>query len=615
MTARTAERSLFVTLLAGIPLAVITAILASTSGLESLRALLPFLVLGAALAVFVYTRLRLGRIAEDEARELQSLVPDPTTSLFADQPAETQAFTLARTVSHIDRWVAPALAPLLALLQGFWAWRLFQGIHDLAPAASQALAVASYLGAQGFVLFILHRYLLGLARETYRIIRAPALLLGLASYLSILTALAAGAVHLGFPHIDDLLAIAFIFLLALLSLESFWSCLLILYSPQRRAYAATAFISRLAAIVVDPAGWTRTLSQSVDYQFGFSFSQTGFARFVRKSLLPFFIFQILVVYAFSSLVIIAPHEVGLKERFGRLLPDQPHLHPGFHLKAPWPFETVHRVPARQLLRTVIGYHHDQKTPPRVMLWTVPHYDHEDTFLTASRRPELESGPGSAVPVNLITLNMPIEFEITDPVRYAYGFTDPTALLTDIAYRAALLELARRDLSDVLGIDRLAISHAIRQRIIHQLDTIDLGITLRFIGLQGIHPPVPIASAFQDVVGALEQKEAEILLARAYANSILPTAAADARAQIRGAEAYRNRRETLARAEAEQFRARILASQPAPHVFRNRAYLDTLQRAIAQRPKIILGLPGNAPEVLWLNLEPKPFTSVFDLSFD
>jgi membrane protease subunit HflK len=248
-----------------------------------------------------------------------------------------------------------------------------------------------------------------------------------------------------------------------------------------------------------------------------------------------------------------------------------------------------------------------------VLWTRPHYAEEDLFLLASREQEA-AGPESdaAAPVNLLSFNIPIEYRIADARRFAYGFADPAATLRALAYRTLARVLAARDLVHVLGSDRMETAGELRAALQAEAERLGLGVDIVFVGLPGVHPPVAIADAFEDVVGSLEAREAKILEARAYRNRRLPVAEAEARRLVFEAEAYRARRSLTARAEAEQFLHRKTAADRAPAVFRNWYYLQTLREALRGVRAYVIAADPSA-EVIQLNFEERAPATLFDAS--
>ena len=601
--------------------AVLDSLFGAAVGLRAMGALAPLLWVTAGVSALVAARYFFERRAMEERQDAAlARAERPDSSLFLSDEEAGDPLSMSRARAQFEATIVRAAAPALMLLEGGFAWRWRRALMaGIPPAPSGRLGAAAVLAAQSFALFLAGRYLLGLARAPERrLLRGPGAQLGLSALASLLAAASAIAGHAGWAPADRAAAWVFVGLLAALAVESGLNFLVDLYRPRRRDEPPrTAYESRLARWLAEPAGWIRDVAQSFDYQFGFRVSETWFYRFLRSALAPLALFQVLVLYALSCVVILGPEEEGILERFGRPREERAggwRMEPGFHWKWPWPFETVRRLPVRRLQTIHVGYRADEgRPPPKTVLWTRPHYAEEDLFLLASREQEAAGPePDAAAPVNLLSFNIPIEYRIADARRFAYGFADPAATLRALAYRTLARVLSARDLVHVLGSDRLETAGELRAALQAEAERLGLGVDIVFVGLPGVHPPVAIADAFEDVVGSLEAREAKILEARAYRNRRLPVAEAEARRLVFEAEAYRARRSLTAKAEAEQFLHRKTAADRAPAVFRNWYYLQTLREALRGVRAYVIAADPSA-EVIQLNFEERAPATLFDAS--
>ena len=130
----------------------------------------------------------------------------------------------------------------------------------------------------------------------------------------------------------------------------------------------------------------------------------------------------------------------------------------------------------------------------------------------------------------------------------------------------------------------------------------------FVGLQDIHPPVgdkrmPVAAAYEAVIGAVAEKEAKILAAEGYRAETLPRAVADSARKLNEAHAAATRKTAIAAGQAGQFTNQLAAYLAAPTVFRQRSYLEAFTKAVAPARKLVIG-PTNTHDVIILNLEEK-----------
>ena len=75
---------------------------------------------------------------------------------------------------------------------------------------------------------------------------------------------------------------------------------------------------------------------------------------------------------------------------------------------------------------------------------------------------------------------------------------------------------------LLGASRAEAKRILTARIQQAADGVGLGVEIVFLGLQGVHPPPDVATDYQQVIGAVQKKQALILDAQAERNKILTT---------------------------------------------------------------------------------------------
>jgi regulator of protease activity HflC (stomatin/prohibitin superfamily) len=206
-------------------------------------------------------------------------------------------------------------------------------------------------------------------------------------------------------------------------------------------------------------------------------------------------------------------------------------------------------------------------------------------------------------VSLITVSIPVQFQIHDVMAWAYNNADPAGLLQDLATRTVVHYLASEDLSDVMSHARSEAAQLLRERIQAAADARQLGAKILFVGVQDIHPPTTVAADYEKVVGAEQIKLATILGARADAIHTNAIAGALAYTLTNIAAATRQQLEASAYARAALFTNQIPAFHAAPSVYQQRAYFQTFAAATANARKYVL-LVTNTSDVVIFNLEDK-----------
>jgi regulator of protease activity HflC (stomatin/prohibitin superfamily) len=319
--------------------------------------------------------------------------------------------------------------------------------------------------------------------------------------------------------------------------------------------------------------------------------------------------QLAVLLLSTCVVFIDPGEQALLERFGRPVEGRLHLGPGGHLKWPWPIDRAYRYRTEQIQSFNIGFTPDPKTENQgVVLWKVEHTK-EENFLVANR----ETSPASqttntvtgrrAPPVSLLTVSIPVQFQIRDLQSWVYNNENPTNLLQNVATREVVRYLVNADLDEVMSRERSQAAQTLRERIQAASDEHKLGATIVFVGLQDIHPPVKVAADYEKVISASHQMQSNILAAQAFTIRTNALAEAQATNLVDQALAFQVTRQISALAQAALFTNQIPAFQAAPQVYLERNYLQTFGRAIAQSRKYIV-LSTNTDDVFVIDLQDK-----------
>lgn len=259
-------------------------------------------------------------------------------------------------------------------------------------------------------------------------------------------------------------------------------------------------------------------------------------------------FVIGIWLVFTTFVLIAEQERGVVLQFGQF---SRILQPGPHFKLPWPIERVTKVNATQI---------------KTFTQTVP-------VLTADE--------------NIVSVDINVQYRVSDPQRYLFGTRDADAVLGEAALSTVRELVGRSDLDTVLGA-RNNIAIAARTRLQTSLDSYHTGLVVTELNLPNARPPEDVKPAFDDVNSAQQDKDRVISEARAYAAKIVPEARGDA-ARIR-ATAQGEKISAIARATGDSQRFSLLVEQykSAPDVTRKRLWLETVQGVLAQNRTVVGG---------------------------
>jgi len=570
-----------------------------------------FLGLGALVAFASWFQMRLEENERLEKLEIDELARAKGESALFDAK-ESEVFPARRSREQFEKFFVPGFAVLLFLLQAggaFFLWRWIgkttNGIVEI-----RAMPSLSLFAIFAMLLFLLGRFSVTIARlGDHRLLRPGASFLLAGAYVCAFTALGIAGIKTGFPRADFWMARALCILLGLMAAEMLLTLLLEIYRPRVRGkITRPLYESRVVGILAQPESLFTTAAQTLDYQFGFNVSQTWFFQLLQKNLAYLILAQLAVLFLSTCVVFVDAGEQVVLEHFGKRV--DPPLAAGAHLKLPWPIDKTYRHRTEQIQTIYVGYTPETgKDEQNVILWTVAH-NQEQNFLVANRAAATVQNENSdtndtikAPPVSLITVSIPVQFQITNVMDWAYKNGDPTNLLSDLATREVVRFLAGVDLSDLLSSARLSAAQILEQRIQADASAYQLGAKILFVGLQDVHPPTTVAGDYEKVVGAEQTKLAKILNAKADAIRTNALAGALAFTTTNVADATREQLEVSAFARAALFTNQIPAFEAAPSVYKQRAYFKAFADATAGSRKYIL-LVTNTQDVVIFDLEDK-----------
>lgn len=570
---------------------------------------------GFAVALMCWLQMRLREREELEQREFDELKKSRGDSTLFSGAADT--FRAQQSRATFERWFVPGFSLKLLIVQGgaaFWLWRWLGKTQPL--MTERATIGMALFGLFALIFFLLGKYAAGIARhEEHRLVRPAASYLLLGAMLFALTDVTLAVAWFGYPRIDLYVARGLVVLLALAAIEAGVNLVTEIYRPRSRGQTTRLlYESRMLGLLGQPEGLFSTAAQALDYQFGFQVSETWFYRYLERVLAWMILLQVAVIWLSTTFVMIDPHESAVLEHFGRYSSSRGVLEPGLHFKWPWPVDSIRTYGTREIRSFSIGFVSDPVLENQeTQLWTRAHHKEELNMLVASgEKVDDDNNPDAAVPVNLLTVSIPVQYEITNLLAWAYGHTDPAQLLQNLATREVVDYLVTVDIADIMSTGRLRAAGELRDLIQKQADAQKLGVNILFVGLQDIHPPVQVADAYEAVIGATQERETKILTAQAYLAERVPIARADAAKMVFDAEAAATLKTTRAAAQAGQFTNQVTAFEASRLVYTRRAYLNTIASAIGPARKFVLSTT-NSQEAYWLDFEDKIRPDLLDLN--
>jgi regulator of protease activity HflC (stomatin/prohibitin superfamily) len=308
-------------------------------------------------------------------------------------------------------------------------------------------------------------------------------------------------------------------------------------------------------------------------QLGIDLRSTWALTVVRRSLEPLAIGLCFVAWMSTSLTVVGIEEEGLVERLGVPVQGQT-LMPGLHLHWPWPIDRVFRIPVKRVLALNVGHEGEEQEGPENVLWARQHAANEYTLLLGNGR-------------DLITIDAAVQYRITDARAWRYHAQNPSDALRAIAYRVVMRSTVNRTLADALSENVVTLTASMRQMVQQEANALGLGVDVVGFTVGGMHPPVPVAGDYENVVSAELGKVTAAVNAQVFRNQTVP--AAEASVLVNQNTARAEGAEALARGAGEAWSFRTLESQyhaaPEEYFFRRR--LEMLEKNLAGRGFVVV----------------------------
>ena len=576
-----------------------------------------FLGLGVLVAFVSWFQMRLEARERLEKLELDELARTKgSATLFEGRDAEV--FPAQQSRVQFEKYFVPGFTILLLILQvaaAFFLWKWLAKMVAVVPL-NQEMVAMSLFGLLALILFLIGRFSATIARlENHRLLRPAASHVLLGAYLCALSALAIAGVKGEFPKTDLFVARGLVIVLGLAAIETLATLVFERFRPRVKGKVARPiYDSRFIGLLTQPEGLVVTAAETLDYQFGFKVSETWFYQAFKQGARWLFLLQLAALLLSTCVVFIEPGEQALLERFGKRVEGRAVLNPGAHLKLPWPVDKVYRYRTEEIQTLAVGFAPESDHDEKIVLWTVAHTK-EENFLVGNRdRGTTEvakpGGARKAPPVSILTGSIPVQYQISDLVQWAYNHEDSSSLLQQVATREVVRFLVSVDLSSLMSSNRLESSVALRDHIQAEANALKLGARILFVGFQDMHPPVKVAPEYEKVVGAIHQKQAKILNAQAFAVSTNILASARAVTLTNSAEAARLNLELTAVARAAAFTNQLPAYEAAPSVYLQRAYLQAFAAATAKPTKYLI-LATNTTDIIQFDLQRRIDEDIFN----
>ena len=291
----------------------------------------------------------------------------------------------------------------------------------------------------------------------------------------------------------------------------------------------------------------------------------------------------LLFWISTGIVQVESYQEGAVYRLGKLTDDT--LEPGIHMTLPYPLDKVELYDTETVNKMTIGYASKEDTDN---LWTGTHGTNEHKLLL---------GNGN----ELVSLNLRLEYKISDLHKYLRTSSNPASILESQAYALITDRIIETNLESLLSVDRDAFTESYTRELKERFAEYDVGIEIVSVVLESIHPPLDIAAIYQKVIGAEINAEEMITRAQSKANAKITAAMAEKEASINAANAEYYQKVATAVSDVAEFNASLEASNGNPEAYHYYKYLNAMSQAYGKSKLVIVGEGVDKSKIIFGNL--------------
>ena len=228
---------------------------------------------------------------------------------------------------------------------------------------------------------------------------------------------------------------------------------------------------------------------------------------------------------------------------------------GMHFKLPFGIQTVKKVDTNVYQKIEIGYRTDTREDYSVV-------ENESRMITGD--------------YNIVNIDFFVEYKVSDPVKYLFSSQSPELILKNLVQSQIRNVVGSSTVDSVLTDGKTQIQSQIKELVSVELEGYDIGLILTDVKIQDSEPPtVSVIEAFKAVETAKQGAETVINQAKAYENSELPKAKAEADKLIQNAEYLKQNRINEATKTVARFNAMYEEYAKNPDITKTRMYYEMI----------------------------------------
>ena len=189
--------------------------------------------------------------------------------------------------------------------------------------------------------------------------------------------------------------------------------------------------------------------------------------------------------------------------------------------------------------------------------------------------------------NMVKVEMTVQYRIQDPAKYLFSAVNANDSLNQATDSALRYVIGHMTMNDILTTGRSVVRENTWKALNQIIEPYNMGLEVIDVNFQSARPPEEVKDAFDDAIKAQEDEQRYIREAEAYAREKEPIARGNAQRILEEATAYKDRVVLDAKGEVERFQPLLPEFKAAPEVFRERLYIQSMEKVMANTPKVML----------------------------
>ncbi len=294
----------------------------------------------------------------------------------------------------------------------------------------------------------------------------------------------------------------------------------------------------------------------------------SFTRFLTTlSLIPVLIFAGMAT-APTSFYTVEANEMAVVMRFGQY---HRTTGPGLHLKWPWDFESVYKVPVLTNLKMEFGFR-TQKSDVKTT-YAEGDWSNESLMLTGD--------------LGVVDVSWIIQYQISSAKDYLFNVRNVDENLKDLSVSVMREVIGDHTANECISEARDKIAEQAFANMQSVLDSYKMGITLVALELQDVIVAENVKNAFDNVNKAVQDAKQTTNIAKREREKRIKEALGEADQAIKMAEAEKISTINRAKGDASRYKALLLQFASHPELTKSRLYYEELSKIVPKADSLVI----------------------------